>query len=162
MLVICTKDGVTVGSKLYMVGDVFVLAGVLETEYAELTDERWMKKQNKVYGEILFRRPTADELRKAIAEKKISEADIKGALDKKQFKIAMEYLKSKHLAQAKAAEAFIEKTEMEVYEGDAEEEKAEIAEEEKAEIAEEEEAPKEEAPVKEPPKKIGKGKGKKK
>jgi len=152
MLAICNKDGVTVGSKLYLAGDVFVLTGSLETDYASLTDERWIKKQNKVYGEVLFRRPTSDELRKAIAEKKITEVDIKGALDNKQLKVAMEYLKSKHLAQAKAAEAFLEKAEMEISEP--EEEKVEVekapeeapAEEEK--VSEEEKTEGEEAPDK--------------
>lgn len=176
MLAICTKDGLTVGSKLYRAGEVFVLSGELGEEYKGLSDERFIRKQHKVYKEVLFRRPTPDEIRKAIAEKKLGERDIKTNLDQKQFKIAMEYLRSKALAQVKAAEAFIEKAEIEIYDADTEEEKAEVAkapEEEKVEApAEEEKAPEEEEapdrkdtpppeePVKEPPKKKDKEKGK--
>lgn len=153
MLAICTKDGLTLGSKLYRNGEVFVLTGTLGEEYEGLSDERFIKKQKKVYKEVLFRRPTPDEIKVAIADKKVTELTIKKHFDKRQLKTAMEYLRSKHLKQARAAEAFIDKVEIEIHE-DAEEEKMEVekAPEEAPEEEEKEEAPKEEkveAPVEE-------------
>lgn len=177
MLAICTKDGLTLGSKLYRNGEVFVLTGTLGEEYEGLSDEKFIKKQKKVYKEVLFRRPTPDEIKVAIADKKVTELTIKKHFDKRQLKTAMEYLRSKHLKQARAAEAFIDKVEIEIHE-DAEEEKMEVEKapeeapkEEKVEApVEEEKAPEEapeeekveapEEPVKESPEKKDKGKGK--
>jgi len=173
MLVICTKTGLTYARKFYREGEVFILTGTIEGEYKDLSSEAWIRKQKKVYsGEVVFRKPTSEELIEAIKSKQLDpgSASIRGQLSKKQLRIALDYAESKEQKKITGIRMLREGLDIEIE--DAPEEKAEVikAPEEKAEVIKapekEAEAPKEEVetpeeeveappeePVKEPEKK---------
>jgi len=50
MLVICTKTGLTYARKVHKQGEVFILTGIVESEYKNLSGDAWTRKQKKTYS----------------------------------------------------------------------------------------------------------------
>lgn len=142
MLVICTKTGLTYARKVHKEGEVFILAGILEREYKDLSDEAWRRKQKRTYsGDVTFRRPTNDEIYAAIKDGSLDpgSASVRGHLSKKQLRIALDFAESKEMKKITAIRMLKESVDMEIE--DAPEEKAEVVKAPEKEV----EAPKEKA-----------------
>jgi len=140
MLVICTKTGLTYARKVHREGEVFVLTGILEREYKDLSDEAWNRKQKRTYsGDVTFRRPTNDEIYKAIKDGSLDpgSATVRGHLSKKQLRIALDFAESKEMKKITAIRMLKDSVDMEIE--DAPEEKAEVVKAPEKEV----EAPKE-------------------
>lgn len=163
MLVICVKTGLTYARKVHREGEVFVLTGILEREYKDLSDEAWYRKQKRTYsGDVTFRRPTSDEIYAAIKDGSLDpgSATVRGHLSKRQLRIALEFAESKEMKKITAIRMLKDSVDMEIE--DAPEKKAEVvkapekevkAPKEKVEpmeLAEEAEAPPEEPAEKAP------------
>ena len=98
MLVICTKTGLTYARKVHKQGEVFILTGIVESEYKNLSGDAWTRKQKKTYsGEVVFRKPTNDELIEAIKSKQLDpgNASVRGHLSKQQLRVALDFAESK-------------------------------------------------------------------
>lgn len=127
MLVTCTKSGLTYARKIHKEGEVFILTGILEREYKDLSDEAWKRKQKRTYsGDVTFRRPTDDEIYAAIKDGSLDpgSASVRGQLSKKQLRIALNYAESKEMKKITAIRMLKDSVDMEIE--DAPEEKAEV------------------------------------
>ena len=77
MLVITVKTGLTHNRKVYREGDVFKIKDeypgktLLEWFPEDISEEEWEARQMKHYHEILFRRLTEEELKKAYGDGKV-------------------------------------------------------------------------------------------
>jgi len=77
MLVITVKTGLTHDRRVYREGDVFEIkkeypGSTLLRDFPEdISEEDWTARQMKMYGEILFRRLSEAELRKAYGDGKV-------------------------------------------------------------------------------------------
>lgn len=163
MLVICAKTGLTYDRKIYEEGDIFILSGNLEREFEGLSGDRWIRKQKKIYSDVLFRLPTSGEIIEALKSGKLSiTAASKEHLTKSQLKVALEYAESVEAKKLASIKALKESVDIEIEEPAEEvaDEAPEEPEEEAEQVEEEAEAPPEE-PVKKPTKGRGKGKSKK-
>lgn len=141
MLVICTKTGLTYARKVHKEGEVFVLTGILEREYKDLSDEAWNRKQKRTYsGDVTFRRPTNDEIYGAIKDGSLDpgSASVRGHLSKRQLRIALDFAESKEMKKITAIRMLKDSVDMEIE--DAPEEKAEVVKAPEKEV----EAPKKE------------------
>lgn len=91
MLVITLKTGLTHNRNVYREGDVFEIkkeypGSTLLREFPEdISEEEWTARQMKMYGEILFRRLSEAELKKAYGEGKV-ELDMMNDEQKKIIK----------------------------------------------------------------------------
>lgn len=148
MLVICVKTGLTYARKVHREGEVFVLTGILEREYKDLSDEAWKRKQKRTYsGDVTFRRPTNDEIYAAIKDGSLDpgSASVRGHLSKKQLRIALDFAESKEMKKITAIRMLKDSVDMEIE--DAPEEKAEVVKAPEKEVVKapekEVEAPKE-------------------
>jgi hypothetical protein len=127
MLVICVKTGLTYARKVHREGEVFILTGILEREYKDLSDEAWYRKQKRTYsGDVTFRRPTNDEIYAAIKDGSLDpgSASVRGHLSKSQLRVALNYAESKEMKKITAIRMLKDSVDMEVE--DAPEEKAEV------------------------------------
>ena len=127
MLVICVKTGLTYARKVHREGEIFIITGKLESEYKNLSNEAWNRKQKRTYsGDITFRQPTSDEIIAAIRDKKLDpgSAAIRQQLSKKQLRIAYDYAESKEAKKIKAIQMLKEGLDMEIE--DAPEKKVEV------------------------------------
>lgn len=77
MLVITVKTGLTHDRRVYREGDVFEIkkeypGSTLIRDFPEdISEEDWTARQMKMYGEILFRRLSEEELKKAYGDGKV-------------------------------------------------------------------------------------------
>ena len=62
MLVTCEKDGLTFGERVLRKGQVFKLDDKLAEELKNLSDNQLEQRQKRLYGCIVYRKPTSDEL----------------------------------------------------------------------------------------------------
>ena len=148
MLVICVKTGITYARKVHREGDLFILSGTLERDYKGLSGDRWLRRQKKTYGEILFRLPTSEEIIGALQSKKLTiTAASKKQLSNQQLRVALDYAKSKKAKELQGLEMISESLDMEIEEAPEEEEEEEVKKAPKKEA----EAPPEQ-PVEEPEK----------
>lgn len=104
MLVYCEKDGLTFGEKVYRKGYVFKLSEVLAKEVLEMSDAQLATKQKRMYGEVIFRRPTTEEVILALQQKTITPFD----LEKKEKLLVATKIKSEHQRKVQSAESMME------------------------------------------------------
>jgi nitrogenase subunit NifH len=58
----CLKDGLTVGETVLKRGDIFKLPLVIEGAVSDMSDEQLNRYQKRIYSELMFRKPTPEEL----------------------------------------------------------------------------------------------------
>ena len=104
MIVMCLREGLTVGDKLYRKGQIFKLSDDLEADYFKgLSDVEVLKRQHKVFSGLIFQTATIEEIFSGIqrAEVKLSELTEDEA---KQVKEHIRALSQKRLEEAKATD----------------------------------------------------------
>lgn len=94
MIVYCLKDGVTANERVYMRGELFKLPEVLVKELGDLIEDQLARRQKRIYGELLFRRPTSEELRLGFVAKLFKLNDLSDK-EKRELAIALKARKTK-------------------------------------------------------------------
>lgn len=72
MLVICMKDGLTQGKVVYKAGDIFRLDDRQAKDLEGKSDAQVEVDQKKIYGKVIYKRATQEELFSALKTKRIT------------------------------------------------------------------------------------------
>lgn len=112
MIVVCMKDGVTVSPYLYQRGDIFIYDGLYSDELEELEGSSFDTKQKSCFGEVLLRKPTAEELYRGLKNKVFTI----GECTKKEKKKLIPFLRDKKVADQKTDEILMKQLEPEIEE----------------------------------------------
>jgi len=112
MILFVLVDGLTTGGKVYKKGELFRLPQERLNEVTGLGDEQLARKLKKVYGEVVYRRATEEEIMLAHSKKEINVVDISMQDKRERLAIATQ-LRSQAHKKLKAAEMLEESFEEE-------------------------------------------------
>lgn len=77
MIAICLKEGLTCAGKVLKEGEVFKLPDYLERDYVKgFAASRSEKRQCRVFGKVLFRQATVEEVFEGLKRGQVKEKDL--------------------------------------------------------------------------------------